>query len=45
MSGEKTSTDLEICEGQLLMMMPVVHFLRMRKTSASCLLWVKGVDY
>lgn len=42
MSGEKTSTGLEICEGQLLMMMSVVHFLRMRKTVQ---LWVKGVDY
>lgn len=31
MSGEKTSTGLEICEGQLLMM-SVVHFLRMKRT-------------
>ena len=32
MLAEKTSTGVEICEGQLLMMMSVVHFVRMKET-------------
>lgn len=32
MLAEKTSTGLEICEGQLLMVMSVVDFLRMKMT-------------
>lgn len=32
MLAEKTSTGLEIREGQLLMMMSVIHFVRMKET-------------